>query len=345
MKVSIIIDSYNYRRFTPVAIESALSQTYPAQVIVVDDGSTDGSREVIAAYEPRIQAVLKSNGGQASAFNAGWKLASGDIVFLLDSDDALKPNAVESVVAAWRPGYSKVHFPLEVCDEKLQASGARVPRAPLAQGDVRQEVLAKGIYVSPPTSGNVFSRAFLQAVMPIPEPEWVQASDAYLIALAGIHGEIGAVPETLGYYRTHSASTTSAANLDPAKLVRMLRFDINLRKELERFAPRYGVQLAPDACFNHWIHLKLRLASCKLAGPAHPFASDRVWDVANRLVRATAHAPELTPSRRAVFFGWATLVASLPAVLARPLVSAALKPAKRPAWLQSIISRIRSLPS
>jgi len=70
--VSIIIDNYNYGRFLGEAIDSALAQTYPhVEVIVVDDGSTDNSREVIAKYGDRIIPVLKENGGQASAFNAG----------------------------------------------------------------------------------------------------------------------------------------------------------------------------------------------------------------------------------------------------------------------------------
>src|SRR5262249_16939261 len=68
-----IADTHNYGRSLPQAIDSALAQTYPrTEVIVVDDGSTDGSREIIAAYGDRVRPVLKANGGQASAFNAGF---------------------------------------------------------------------------------------------------------------------------------------------------------------------------------------------------------------------------------------------------------------------------------
>jgi glycosyltransferase involved in cell wall biosynthesis len=69
--VSVIVNNYNYARFLPDAIDSALRQTYGhVEVIVVDDGSTDESRVVIASYGNRIRAVLKRNGGQGSAFNA-----------------------------------------------------------------------------------------------------------------------------------------------------------------------------------------------------------------------------------------------------------------------------------
>jgi glycosyltransferase involved in cell wall biosynthesis len=64
--VSILINNYNYGRFLQEAIDSALNQTYsPTEVIVVDDGSTDNSREIIASYGNKIIPVLKENGGQA----------------------------------------------------------------------------------------------------------------------------------------------------------------------------------------------------------------------------------------------------------------------------------------
>ncbi len=78
---SILINNYNYGRFLHEAIDSALSQTYPhTEVIVVDDGSTDNSREIIASYEDQIIPVLKENGGQASALNAGFAASRGEIV-------------------------------------------------------------------------------------------------------------------------------------------------------------------------------------------------------------------------------------------------------------------------
>ena len=73
--VSIVINNYNYGRFLAAAIESALAQTYPGtETIVVDDGSTDESRAVVDRFEGRVRALLKSNGGQASAINAGFAM-------------------------------------------------------------------------------------------------------------------------------------------------------------------------------------------------------------------------------------------------------------------------------
>src|SRR5579872_2142515 len=96
--VSIVINNYDYGRFLRGAIDSALNQTYPdKEVIVVDDGSTDNSREIIAGYGDRIVPVLKPNGGQGSAFNAGFAASHGELIFLLDSDDFFYPEKVATV--------------------------------------------------------------------------------------------------------------------------------------------------------------------------------------------------------------------------------------------------------
>jgi glycosyltransferase involved in cell wall biosynthesis len=99
--VDIVIDNCNYGRFLGAAIDSAIAQTHPSRVIVVDDGSTDDSQEVIRSYGNRLVAVVKENGGQASAFNAGLRQSSGDIVLLLDADDVLAPRAAELAVRAF----------------------------------------------------------------------------------------------------------------------------------------------------------------------------------------------------------------------------------------------------
>ena len=84
---SIIIDNYNYGRFIDETINSALNQDCEnIEVIVVDDGSTDDSRDVIESFGDKIIPVYKPNGGQASALNAGFNKSKGDVIFFLDSD-------------------------------------------------------------------------------------------------------------------------------------------------------------------------------------------------------------------------------------------------------------------
>jgi len=90
--VSVIIVTYNRAQFLKDAIQSVLNQTYRnIQLILVDDGSTDNTKELAEAY-PFIEYHYKNNGGQASARNLGFKYAKGDFVACLDSDDMWYPD-------------------------------------------------------------------------------------------------------------------------------------------------------------------------------------------------------------------------------------------------------------
>lgn len=92
-KVSIIIPCYGQAHWLPDAIESALAQTVPCEVIVVNDGSPDNTSEVAKMYPVRL--VEKENGGLSSARNAGIKEATGDWILTLDADDKIAPNFIE----------------------------------------------------------------------------------------------------------------------------------------------------------------------------------------------------------------------------------------------------------
>jgi glycosyltransferase involved in cell wall biosynthesis len=143
--VSIIIINFNYGRFLRQAIDSALDQTYrPVEVVVVDDGSTDCSREIMRSYGDQIVSVLKKNGGQGSAFNFGFAKTSGEIACFLDSDDALLPDAIERIIALFDPpDIVKVHWPLWIIDSAGARTG-RVKEPELPEGDFREIVYREG---------------------------------------------------------------------------------------------------------------------------------------------------------------------------------------------------------
>lgn len=94
--ISVIIPTYNQAQFLGEAIESALAQTLPPrELIVVDDGSSDGTARVLAGFEGRIRAMRQANRGVAAARNAGARAASGDALAFLDSDDRWLPEKLE----------------------------------------------------------------------------------------------------------------------------------------------------------------------------------------------------------------------------------------------------------
>ncbi|MCU0567765.1 MAG: glycosyltransferase, partial [Oculatellaceae cyanobacterium Prado106] len=179
----------------PDAIASALNQTYPhLEVIAVDDGSTDRSRAVIEQYGDRIIAIFQANGKQGATFNSGFAASKGDIIVFLDADDYLFPEAIERVVAAWRPGLAKVHYRLQVVDTVGEPLGNTFPPTGcnLDQGDLWQFILEKGGYTSVSTSGNALSRTALAQVMPIPDAYRTTADD-YLSYQIPFYGEVVAI--------------------------------------------------------------------------------------------------------------------------------------------------------
>jgi glycosyltransferase involved in cell wall biosynthesis len=99
--VSVIVPSYNCGRFIAEAIDSILGQTVaPEQIVIVDDGSTDDTEQVVRRYtDPRIEYIKQQNGGVASARNAGLNAARCELVTFLDADDRWRPTFIETMQA------------------------------------------------------------------------------------------------------------------------------------------------------------------------------------------------------------------------------------------------------
>jgi glycosyltransferase involved in cell wall biosynthesis len=309
---SIIISCYNKADYIAEAVESALDQSHSAtEVIVVDDGSCDASPDVLRAFEGRATVITKPNGGQASALNAGFARSTGDIVIFLDGDDLLMPDVVERVMAAWRPNYSKIHFPLQ----KITAAGAVLagavlpPHKELPHGDLAPLVRRFGLYPSPPMSGNAFSRGFLRHVMPLHEPPYAGFADTPLIGLAGLLGEIGALATPGGFYRVVE---DGVSHLDLTRLEHKVEAD---ERYVELLAGHLG-RAAPAIRARWPQHVKDRLVIRKFAGRSIPPGASLVSLVGDYW-RAVGSWPEYHVRTRLKFSLWAMLVLCLPADLLR----------------------------
>jgi len=271
---SIVINNYNYARYLRIAIESALSQTLAnIEVIVVDDGSTDGSVDILREYGDRIIPICKTNGGQASAFNAGFAASRGELVLFLDSDDLLSPGAFERLAAGFSSeAVIKVAAPLFVIDAAGAPTGRMVPKESLPSGNLLAMALLRGprSHVTPPTSGNAWRRSYLESVLPIPEIEFRLCADAYLFTLTPLFGEVRALTLPVGGYRVHGDNGWANKRLliDPESMGKFLDVFEARCRVLERAArPKYCVSAAAWR-YRDFGHVKLALLRWRLFGIA-----------------------------------------------------------------------------
>lgn len=209
--VSIIINNYNYGNFLAEAIESSLNQTYKhTEVIVVDDGSTDNSPEVIDNYKSYTTPVFKENGGQASAINCGFAKCNGEIICLLDADDIFYPDKVTKVVDLLTT-YEKARWcfhPLAFSKKtekgfELIADYPHPPKKNSSRIDFRQD-LGNGKFPAfgSATSGQCYRKSLLQYILPMPE-EIKICSDNYIRYVALLKSEGYFINESLSILRIH----------------------------------------------------------------------------------------------------------------------------------------------
>ena len=186
--VSILLNNYNYAEFLAAGIDSCLEQSYRnIEIIVVDDGSTDGSREIIKSYGNNIIPVIKDNGGQASAFNAGFAKSKGNIICFLDADDLFLPDKIEKIVNVFNShsniGWcfhplcliNKQHESLSIEQKYTGDSGIYDIRDSLKRGKLNGKLPFNSIA----TSGLCYRRSLLEQLLPMPESIRI-TSDDYL---------------------------------------------------------------------------------------------------------------------------------------------------------------------
>lgn len=336
MDVDIIIDNFNYGRYLGAAVDSALAQRNAnVRVIIVDDGSTDDSAAVIRGYGDAVTAVFKSNGGQASALNAGWAKARGDIVIFLDSDDVLLPDAAAHVVAAFEtePRLVKVQYRMRVIDELGRETGELKPppHIRLPNGDLRTSELTFPFDLPwMATSGNAFSADALAQIMPIPETEFARSADWYLRHVITLFGDVRSLDDVCAYYRVHGANSYARGDdgLDLEHVRQSIRFASATHDQLLVAAARLGLS-APRIPILSVADLANRLISRKLDPQAHPRSSESPPGLAARGVLAAATRTDVRWPMRLMFIGWFMAMAVSPASMARTLAVAFLMPSRR----------------
>ena len=343
--VSIIINNYNYDRFLSEAIDSALNQTYPhTEVIVVDDGSTDKSRGIIAGYGNRIISILQPNGKQASAFNSGFAKSTGSIIIFLDSDDYLMPDAVNQIVQIWQPQLAKVHYRLAVVNADGESLGYSMPQGSgyLATGAVWQDLIMRGTYTGTPTSGNALNRSALKELFPIPD-EYKLTADDYLSTLIPFYGEVAAIEAPLGAYRIHGTNQWALATVSPTRFQRFVRHDIQNYALLVKKASDLGHEVPHDLEQRSIGRLWSRINSLRLDPVNHPVPKDKSYTLVYQGIRCLWKYSDFNWQKRSIYSLWFLWVGFMPQPLAEFAITWLYAPHYRPKVISWTVQRLRAL--
>ncbi|MDR8401746.1 glycosyltransferase [Paraburkholderia sp. USG1] len=211
--LTVVICNYNYGEYLRSAIDSALDQTVGApHVLVIDDGSTDDSHDIIRSYGARISAIFQENGGQVAAYNRALAQVDSTYVIFLDADDLLYADAVKRVTAAFESGdYVKVQFPLDVVTHEGARTGVTVPQS-MTVADCGKLLRAGWLYPSPPGSGNAYRVEALKRIFPIPvTAENLYGADFYAIYGIALLGHVQMLDLPMGGYRVHRPAANIAS--------------------------------------------------------------------------------------------------------------------------------------
>jgi glycosyltransferase involved in cell wall biosynthesis len=215
--VSVLIDTYNHERFIEKAIVSVLEQDFQAaerEILVVDDGSTDHTPEIIRKFEPHVRLLRKENGGQASAFNVGIPECKGEIVTFLDGDDWWALGKLQAVCSALADeaevslvghGITEIYMDGREHTELLRET----PRFRInSEAGARAFRLRKSFLG---TSRMTFRTRLLRRIGAVPETLRVQA-DEYLFTLGAVLADVLILRESMAFYRLHDSNAFQVTN-------------------------------------------------------------------------------------------------------------------------------------
>ena len=234
--VSIVVNTYNHDHFIAQALQSVLDQTFPAdqvEIIVVDDGSTDSSPQIIQSFLPKIRYIRKENGGQVSAFNAGVAEARGDIIAFLDGDDWWAPDKLAAVVDAFEknPAIACVGHAYHEVDSNGRITATMVPTEDrLSLENPRAAELSSSLRLFLGTSRFAIRRTVLEKTLPVPDelPFFDNFVFSQAVAISG--GML--LKQPLCYYRLHANNLWALSSQDERSLWTKHRLLSGLLKHL-----------------------------------------------------------------------------------------------------------------
>jgi glycosyltransferase involved in cell wall biosynthesis len=345
LTLSVIIPNYNYADYVGIAIKSALEIRWPkVEVIVVDDGSTDNSLEVIRGFADKITIISQKNVGQMASCVNGFRRCSGDVVTFLDSDDTLHPDVMTEIAAVWSDTTSKYQFQMRIIDAEGHPTGNIFPQyyACPAPEDIREWVTTAGSYPTPPGSGNAYPRWFVEYVFDFKTDFVHRAPDSYLLAAAPACGDVKTIARPLADYRVHGLNHGAFLEVDDSRFEREVALTRRRHAYFTEIAKDRGLPVQPDALKRSLIYLCLRTASYKLRPEIHPLVDDSSARILVDSLMAVTYPQGFSYSQRASLLLWIFGILISPPVFRRTLVGWRYASSQRPKWVRTVLSLMRA---
>jgi glycosyltransferase involved in cell wall biosynthesis len=281
--VSILIDTYNHERFIEQAVVSALEQDFPEadrEILVVDDGSTDRTPEIVRKFQPRLRVLRETNGGQASAFNAGIPECKGQIVAFLDGDDWWDRNKLQAVASVLEkePDVNAVGHAIHQVDEAGMVQATLQPdrgyRVRLRSAADVEAFLPLRAFLG--ASRFAARRSLLNSILPIPKAITIEA-DEFVFTMAAALSEVTILQQPLTNYRLHSGNLYQFAEFDQVRMSRKQKALASLAVEL-RVRLR-ETEMSPEAIAfvqqSIWVDAERLRLSCGAGWPWETFLVER----------------------------------------------------------------------
>jgi glycosyltransferase involved in cell wall biosynthesis len=210
LKVSIVTPSFNQGRFIERTIDSVLSQRgdFELEYLVVDGGSTDETRSILRRHEGRLRFVSEHDRGQSDAINKGFRMATGDVLAWLNSDDTYAPGALDAVVSALRVSGARWCFGECLVDEQDREVRSAIARYKtwVSRRYSRARLVGRNFIPQPAT---FFRRDLLAEAGPIDESLHFAMDYDLWLRFARLAAPVF-VPRPLASFRWHGRSKTGA---------------------------------------------------------------------------------------------------------------------------------------
>lgn len=266
-KISIIVPIYNVEKYLDRSVDSLINQTYKnIEIILVDDGTKDSSGLIAdkrAKEDSRIVVIHKKNGGLGSARNSGMKVATGDYLLFLDSDDYIENNTVEEMVKEAEKGYDIVCCGFDRVDEETKkVYSQEMISMPFDELDINKDTIMETAFLNPSGWGKLFKKEIIENVYFSEDKRAIEDTLFYLEIMPKTK-KIKYIKKIMWHYMVREDSLIMSITEEKADLFESDLLNIKKKYESSNYCSEYMDYLAAQVFIHNCISIPSRLYNNK----------------------------------------------------------------------------------